>query len=150
MTTYDLAAFDAGISGLTYNLAALDVICGGTTYNLAALDVYAGTDFQVTLGSDPPRFDPFDIATLTASSLLVPDTWVFEQISGEPVLLSGSGGTRSYRCPGRLTELTLRFRVTATLNGTPSVAEVTHTIAPHAGVYGPGGVGWPHHPTEGA
>ena len=157
MTTYDLASVDAAISGVTYNLAALDVITGGLTYDLAALDVYAGSDFQVSLGPNPPRFDPFDIAVLTASSLIVPDTWTFAQIDSlggsvitPTVTLTGSGGTRSYRCPGRLTEQTLFFRCTATKDSATSVAEVTHTVAPHAGVYGPNGVGWQYHPTQGA
>lgn len=150
MTTYNLAGIDAGIDGLKYNLAAVDVVCGGLTYDLAALDVYAGSDFAVTLGPNPPRFDPFDVATLTASALSVPDSWVFTQLSGKPVLLSGSDGTRSYRCPGRLAEQTLVFQVTATLGSDLATAEVTHTIAPHAGQFGPGGVGWQFHPIEGA
>lgn len=87
----------------------------------------------------------------------VPDSWVFAQIDGPggnviapTVSLSGSGGTRTYRCPGRLVEQTLWFRVTATLGASTAVAEVKHTIAPHAGVFGAGGVGWRYHPIEGA
>jgi hypothetical protein len=153
MATYDLAEFDAGVAGVTYDLALFNAICGGVNYQLAELGVDVGQDFQVSLGVNPATFDPFDIATLTASSVLVPDSWTFAQIDGfggsvitPTVTLSGSGGTRTYKCPGRLSTQTLYFRVTATLGAATSVAEVRHTIAPHAGKFGAGGIGWDYHP----
>lgn len=143
---YALAAVDIQASGVSYALAGLDVVAGGAAYALAGLDVVAGDGFQVTLGPNPPRFDPFDIAALTASSLSVPNSWTFTQLSGPPVVLSGSGGSRTYRCPGRLVEQTLTFRVVATLGALTATAEVTHVVAPHAGIFGPDGVGWQYHP----
>lgn len=154
MATYHLAAFDAGIDGVTFDLARFDVVGGGVTYHLAELGVEVGQDFQVSLGPvSPPTFAPFDTAVLTASSVIVPDSWTFAQIDGfggavvtPTVALTGTGGTRSYRCPGRLFPLELFFRVTAAKGSATSVAEVKHTIAPHAGIFGPGGIGWQYHP----
>lgn len=154
MATYDLAEFNVGTTGVTYDVAELNFVAGGVTYDLAGFDMEAGSSFAVTLGPNPPRFDPFAIAALTASSVIVPDSWVFQQIDGfggavvtPTVALTGTGGIRSYQCPGRLATQELFFRVTATKGSTVSVAEVKHTIAPHAGIFGPGGVGWQYHPT---
>lgn len=153
MATYHLAAFDAGIDGVTFDLARFDVVGGGVTYHLAELGVEVGQVFEVSLGANQ-SFGPFDTAVLTASSVIIPDSWVFAQIDGfggaviaPTVTLTGSGGTRSYQCPGRLAMQELFFRVTAVKGSAVSVAEVKHTIAPHAGIFGPGGIGWQYHPT---
>lgn len=152
---YLLAGIDAEIGAVHYRLAAVDAISGGTSYLLGGLDAEAGQEYQVTLGENPPRFDPFDIAVLTASAYIVPESWLFQEISGfggtvitPTVVLSGAAGQRFYRCPGRLTEQTKYFRVTATFaGGATDSAEVRHTIAPHAGDYGPGDIGRQYHPT---
>lgn len=150
--SYKLAALDAQIQGISYRLYGLDARAGAKRYQLADLDATVGAPFEVTLGANA-FFNPFDVAVLTASSLSVPDSWVFEQINAlggvvvtPTVTLSGSGGSRTYKCPGRFSEQVLYFRVTATLGTQTSVAEVVHTVGPHSGTFGPNGVGWEYHP----
>ena len=150
---YDLANIDAGAIGFPYDLSKFNAMAGATTYRLASFDGIGGERLEVTLGPvSPPRFDPFELATLTAASVIIPNSWTFEEIDGfggsvvpPTVTLTGTGGQRTYRCPGLLFEQVRYFRVTVELDGAYGTAEVRHSVAPHAGRFSEGGIGRQYH-----
>ena len=68
------------------------------------------------------RTDPLENVTITASLVggREPQTWTFGQTDGPTVLMSGSGGTRTFLAPATVTGTILRIQVVATLDGIDS------------------------------
>jgi hypothetical protein len=143
MATYRLAGLRTSSTGIKYRLSHIRASAGGVKYRFAKLRATSGDYLAVTLGpTNPPTVDPFTRVALTASSVLPADSWTFAQLSGPLVTMTGTGGSRTFKAPARLTASVLLFQVTATKAGYPnSVAQVTHTVAPHAGLYAPDGRG---------
>lgn len=84
--------------------------------------------------------DPFQTMTLAAFLLPgspVADTWDWQQLSGPPVTLVGTGPTRTYTAPVSLVKIARTFQVTATLAGfaDATAPPVTHTIRGHGGLW---------------
>lgn len=66
-------------------------------------------------GSDQTDIEPYSIVNLTASSTnTTSPIYTWNQLSGTPVTLSGTGASRTFKAPGTLNGETLNFQVTVT------------------------------------
>lgn len=115
---------------------ANDLLVRLTGYTVNAADLIirltAATSSLTVDAGAPQTVDPFDTITLAATASVTPDSWLWEQIGGPPVTLTGSGPSRTYVSPAIVGGGSCTFRATATKAGSgPGSATVVHTIYPH-------------------
>lgn len=176
MTRYRLASLDAMVAGPKYRLAAIDaMVASAAKYRLASIDARVGAGFAISMGTNPPQFNPFDVVTMSVSfdGTLAPETVTFLRLAEDGAVipltgdtrpgatpsdlipispdgfttgLGGSGSTRFFKMPGRVFAVKRRFRAVATKTGYPdAVAELSMQCGPHAGPFSSTGIGWELH-----
>src|SRR5437868_9957298 len=106
MVAFEILDAEAGTAGILFEVVGASARGGGVGFEILDVDAVFGAAFQVTLGPVlTDRFQPFDTDTLTASSVLPADSWLFERIDAlggnvipnGPQILVGTGATRTYR-----------------------------------------------------
>lgn len=96
---------------------------GARFYTLGTATVWLG---------DPQIVDGFTTVEFTAATIDTsaeqPTSWTITQIAGPPVVLSGTGVTRTYVAPAVTPGTTIRWQLVATYPAGPVTATVDHTI----------------------
>lgn len=93
------------------------------------------SELAVTAGEDM-TVDPHELVTLTAQVGGQPEALVWEQTRGVPVVLNGTGATRTFVSPPTLRGATLRFVLTITRSGVAPVSSAVEvTVRAHSGLW---------------
>lgn len=108
---------------------------GGRAGLVVAMKARVVSSFVVDAGNDVTT-DPYELVTVTATASLTPDTWTWNQTSGMPVTLTGTGATRTFVSPGTLNGGDIVLMVTAARGGsTPATSSVRVSVLPHSGFW---------------